>query len=314
MKFLKILKISEKMDADDYNLKWNNFETGITSGLIEIFNCNQLYDVTLVCGEKKLEAHRLVLSACSPVFRGIFTQANQTNPIVYLRGISFANLEATVKFMYHGEVCIGQDKLSEFLSTAEDLRVKGLSRHENDLQESNTCTRSSSSSSNRTSTTKKRPMPFIKQENGKRKRSEEPQTKKEKSPISDRPVIHQVESLVEKPSDHCSPNHVLGVPGPEMGVAELGYEEEDYDYDETFEIIPQMDLGAQLYRGPKPKADRLPIVNFINLNKLKVENGYMCSFCNRVSADNSNMNRHIEVKHAAELELYLMQPSEMNQL
>lgn len=30
---------------------------------------------------------------------------------------------------------------SEFLSTAEDLRVKGLSRHENDLQESNTCTR-----------------------------------------------------------------------------------------------------------------------------------------------------------------------------
>ena len=40
----------------------------------------------------------------------------------------------------------------------------------------------------------------------------------------------------------------------------------------------------------------------------------MCSFCNRVSADNSNMNRHIEVKHAAELELYLMQPSEMNQL
>ena len=33
------------------------------------------------------------------------------------------------------------DITSEFLSTAEDLRVKGLSRHENDLQESNTCTR-----------------------------------------------------------------------------------------------------------------------------------------------------------------------------
>ena len=42
----------------------------------------------------------------------------------------------------------------------------------------NVVIRSSSSSSNRTSTTKKRPMPFIKQENGKRKRSEEPQTKK----------------------------------------------------------------------------------------------------------------------------------------
>ena len=65
--------------------------------------------------------------------------------------------------------------------------------------------------------------------------------------------------------------------------------------------------GYQLPRGtgPKPKADRQPIVNFINLHKLKVEAGYMCGFCSRVSADNSNMNRHIEVKHAPELEEYL---------
>ena len=42
----------------------------------------------------------------------------------------------------------------------------------------------------------------------------------------------------------------MGVPGPEMGVAELGYEEEeDYDYDETFEIIPQMDLGRRIQKG-----------------------------------------------------------------
>ncbi len=44
MKFLKILKISEKMDADDYNLKWNNFETGITRKMIEIeFNKKNEY-------------------------------------------------------------------------------------------------------------------------------------------------------------------------------------------------------------------------------------------------------------------------------
>jgi len=293
------------MEADDYNLKWNNFETGITRGFVEIFKKEELFDVTLVCGDHHLKAHRLVLSACSPVFRGILTQANQ-NPIVYLRGISFMNLEATVKFMYYGEVCISQDKLSEFLSTAEELKVKGLSQSESDKENK----------------AKKRSLPPPLKEFLPKK-----QKKVVPSPPSSQPVIPlKVEPVIAE-NDVITENDVVAVHDDEIiadpedtAVAAMDdyVEYNDYEYCDDYEILPDSDAGmfitdgkgmnsSSRMTGPRPKADRQPIVNFINLNKLKVDGGYMCAFCKRVSADNSNMNRHIEVKHSAELEVYLSQ-------
>ena len=39
---------------------------------------------------------------------------------VYLRGISFTNLEATINFMYYGEVCISQETL-RYASNLEEF-------------------------------------------------------------------------------------------------------------------------------------------------------------------------------------------------
>lgn len=35
-------------------------------------------------------------------------------------------MEALIRFMYHGEVHIGQDQLPDFLRTAQTLQVRGL--------------------------------------------------------------------------------------------------------------------------------------------------------------------------------------------
>jgi len=35
-------------------------------------------------------------------------------------------MEALLRFMYHGEVHVGQEQLTEFLKTAQTLQVRGL--------------------------------------------------------------------------------------------------------------------------------------------------------------------------------------------
>lgn len=74
-----------------------------------------------------MQAHKVILAACSPLFRKILArQKNQQNPFLYLKGIRLKELQAVLNFMYHGEVNVAQDSLNNFLAVAEELAVKGL--------------------------------------------------------------------------------------------------------------------------------------------------------------------------------------------
>ena len=55
---------------------------------------------------------------------------NNMQPLIYLRGIKYEDLQSILDFMYFGEVNIAQEKLNSFLAVAEELRVKGLSPNE----------------------------------------------------------------------------------------------------------------------------------------------------------------------------------------
>ena len=84
-------------------------------------------DVTLCLSDGKLPAHKVILAACSPIFRQILTGIKgQQNPFIYLKGIHLEEMKAVLNFMYHGEVNVAQDSLNNFLAVAEELAVKGL--------------------------------------------------------------------------------------------------------------------------------------------------------------------------------------------
>ena len=90
---------------------------------------SEFFDVTLCCdnGTDLVQAHKVILAACSPLFRKILAhQKNQQNPLLYLKGIRLKELQAVLNFMYHGEVNVAQDSLNNFLAVAEELVVKGL--------------------------------------------------------------------------------------------------------------------------------------------------------------------------------------------
>ena len=70
-----------------------------------------MVDVTLAAGGQHLQAHKVVLSACSEYFQSVFAANPCQHPVVILKDVAFEDLETVVKFMYHGIVNVPSDKL-----------------------------------------------------------------------------------------------------------------------------------------------------------------------------------------------------------
>jgi len=116
--------------SEKFCLRWNDFESNISIAFREIREEKDFFDCTLSCGSRQIQAHKLILSACSPFFRSILRQNPHQHPLLYLKGVEFTDLQAVLNFMYHGEVNVAQEELNSFLSVAEDLQVKGLTQNE----------------------------------------------------------------------------------------------------------------------------------------------------------------------------------------
>ena len=54
-----------------YCLKWNNYQSNVTSTFKELLAVEDFVDITLSAEGGALRAHKVVLSACSPYFRDI---------------------------------------------------------------------------------------------------------------------------------------------------------------------------------------------------------------------------------------------------
>ncbi|KAK7870043.1 hypothetical protein R5R35_011999 [Gryllus longicercus] len=113
-------------EEQQFCLRWNNFQVNITSQFEALRDDEDFVDVTLACEGKRLKAHKVVLSACSPYFKDLFKSNPCKHPILFMRDVEFHHLQSLVEFMYAGEVNIAQAQLSAFLRTAESLQIRGL--------------------------------------------------------------------------------------------------------------------------------------------------------------------------------------------
>ncbi|XP_026328408.1 protein abrupt-like [Hyposmocoma kahamanoa] len=112
--------------ADQFCLRWNNFQTNIVSALDSLKCSEDLVDVTLTCEGRNIKAHKVILSACSPYFRNVFKENPCQHPVIILKDVSADDIVSLLSYMYQGEVFIEESKLSSFLHTAALLQVKGL--------------------------------------------------------------------------------------------------------------------------------------------------------------------------------------------
>ena len=115
--------------SEKFCLRWNDFEANISTAFQELRDDKDFFDVTVACEEEQIQAHKVILSACSPFFRSVLKRNPHQHPLLYLKGVGYRDLMSIVTFMYHGEVNIAQEELNSFLAAAEELRVKGLTQH-----------------------------------------------------------------------------------------------------------------------------------------------------------------------------------------
>ena len=117
---------------EKYDLKWKTFNDHLVEVFRNLGEEGHFADVTLVSDDQiQTKAHKVVLSACSPVLKTLLVNNPHSHPLLYLRGVNQSELKSILKFMYYGETQIFEARINEFVNLAKDLEIKEISKEQN---------------------------------------------------------------------------------------------------------------------------------------------------------------------------------------
>ena len=115
------------MSSENFNLTWNNFERCAINTFKDLRSELEFVNVTLVSEDnQEMKAHKVVLSACSPVLKNILLKNPHQHPLIYLTGVKHQELKSLVDFMYLGQAEVSQTNLEIFMSLGSKFEIKGL--------------------------------------------------------------------------------------------------------------------------------------------------------------------------------------------
>ena len=253
---------------------------------------------------KGLRAHKLILSACSPVLRSLLKEqarlssSSKMMPVMlYLRSISARGLNHVLDFIYKGTINLAQEELNDFLTVGESLEIPLMER----------------------------PKP------GPIKRASPAPKSVEKSKRA-RVVLPRVLPMKHKATppekEHSIPTEELSLSEikPEPGsaaptedmyegddVADAAPKEEIYDGGENDNMEPEDDYQGDGGADPAPDqqqpvdvaepSDGTPaavmgdISSFMESNVMSTSGGFVCVPCGKFIKRRFNMRRHAEDKH-----------------
>lgn len=112
------------------SLVWPEHNRVVSERLHQLYNTGQLVDVAIMAGHNQVFAHRAILAAASPVF--LTELQRNTGPYVQIQldalveGITGQEMHALIEFIYCGEVCVSQHRLSSFLNIARQFQLVGF--------------------------------------------------------------------------------------------------------------------------------------------------------------------------------------------
>merc|ERR1719474_60182 len=257
------------MTSEKFCLKWNDFETNVSVAFRELRDDRDFFDVTLACEDEQIQAHKVILSACSPFFKNLLRRNPHQHPLLYLKGISFKDIQSVLNFMYHGEANIAQDDLNNFLSVAEELKVKGLTQGNN--------SNNSNSTKPKTDPLQSQPQFSTKDRNNLRK-----------APVTNVVAPVDVDDDIQEVESVSIKQETIGIDSSASGVskqkyAAAGYSQDtqlaqtDYDdgqyyeeYDESYtEDYSQVGAGAMVDKGQCVRLTHEQLDQFIKDNCLK---------------------------------------------
>jgi len=290
--------------SEKFCLRWNDFESNISVAFREIREEKDFFDVTLSVGDRQVQAHKIILSACSPFFRGILRNNPHAHPLLYLKGVAFTDLTAVLNFMYHGEVNVAQEELNSFLAVAEDLKVKGLTQG-NSSKDSNPA--AAPPVSNPT------PRPSVPIRPRSPPRHASPAPKRPRPPPTYEEDIQEVAPVVKTEPvatiPEPPPHHSYGpAQGQESALAHMeegaayddGYDYGGYEEEEGYE-------GGLI--GPGGEQNKGGYGNHLQedpesyITELRTEEGnlarltYACAECGKTAKSRGDLKKHVLSKH-----------------
>ena len=120
---------NEQLQAIFHLIPHASSASATLASLREMQQKGQLCDVILEadCGHQ-INAHRAILSGCSPYFAGMFLNSlvESTQRRVYIRQLDSDILEAVVAFAYNSEIRLQGDRVLPLLIAADLLQVRTL--------------------------------------------------------------------------------------------------------------------------------------------------------------------------------------------
>ena len=113
--------------SDQFCLKWNHFQSNFCDQLKPLKEEEHFVDVTLVAEDgQDVNAHKVILSMCSPFFKNVLKNKKHPHPLIYMKGVTISVLKLLISFIYDGEVNVHQEELGHFLTVAKDFKISGL--------------------------------------------------------------------------------------------------------------------------------------------------------------------------------------------
>jgi len=114
--------VAFNMSDEKFDLTWNDFGSNAVNTIRNLFT-----DVTLISDDRKrIKAHKVILNSSSQFFKEILIETSSEQPLLFIKGIKHAELEAIIKFIYVGSTEIAQKDIGKFMKAAEDLQIEGL--------------------------------------------------------------------------------------------------------------------------------------------------------------------------------------------
>lgn len=120
----------QEQQEQQFSLRWNNHQNRVVSALDGLLSSGLLTDCVLAAEGRSMNAHKLVLTACSPYFAMLFTKNYYDKyPVLILKDVTYRELQMMMDYMYRGQLTITQEELGPFLKAAESLQIRGLAEN-----------------------------------------------------------------------------------------------------------------------------------------------------------------------------------------
>jgi len=111
---------------DEYFIRWVNHKNYCIDIISDLYNKKELYDITIFVEGKKIQAHKLILSACSLFFRRLIHNNPSPNLVIVLIDISYEDANILIDFFYSGKIRTFYANIKKFLKLFDRFEIQGI--------------------------------------------------------------------------------------------------------------------------------------------------------------------------------------------